>query len=126
MFKFIGKLLDSNEKEILRLRRTVETITALEPSVKKLKAPDFAKKTAEFKERLEHGANLDELLPEVLRWYVKRHFVRSGSDILTFSLLQPLLFIMERWRNKKQEKGKHFLQFLPCISMLLPGEERIL
>lgn len=64
MFKFLGKLLDNNEKEIGRLRALVEHINALEPEIKKTKDTGFAKKTAEFKERLKGGQTLDDLLPE--------------------------------------------------------------
>ena len=82
MLQFLSKLLDSNEKEISRLRKTVETITAIEPAVKKLKLQDFSKKTAEYKERLEHGTSLDDILPEAfalvreaaLRTIGQRHF----------------------------------------------------
>lgn len=65
MFGFLGKLLDSNEKEIRRLRSVVERINSLEADAKKLKDGDFAKRTAEFRERLTRGATLDELLPDV-------------------------------------------------------------
>jgi preprotein translocase subunit SecA len=82
MLKFLGKLLDSNEKEITRLRKTVESINILEPDVKKLSDGDFAKKTAEYRARLEHGTMLDEILPEAfalvreasLRTIGQRHF----------------------------------------------------
>lgn len=64
MFKFLGKLLDSNEKEIGRLRTLVERINGLEPDIKRLKDAGVAKKTAEFKERLQSGQTLDDILPE--------------------------------------------------------------
>ncbi len=64
MFKFLGKLLDSNEKEIGRLRTLVTRINALEPEMKRVKAAQFVKKTAEFKERLSGGQTLDDILPE--------------------------------------------------------------
>ena len=64
MLKFFGKLFDSNEKEIKRLRTLVERITALEGDVKKLKDADFAKKTAQFRQQLTSGTSLDEILPE--------------------------------------------------------------
>ena len=64
MFKFLGKLLDSNDKEITRLAKTVESINACEAGVKSLTDGDFAKKTAEYKARLEHGMVLDDILPE--------------------------------------------------------------
>ncbi len=62
MFNFLGKLLDSNEKEITRLRDVVAAINAFEPEMKRLK--NFEKKTAELKERLTSGQSLDDILPE--------------------------------------------------------------
>ncbi len=64
MFKFFSKLLDTNEKEIRRLRTLVERITVLEGDVKKFKDADFAKKTAQFRQQLTNGTSLDEILPE--------------------------------------------------------------
>jgi len=64
MFKFLGKLLDSNEKEIGRLRTLVERMNGLEPEFKRIKEGGFVKKTAEFKERLQGGQTLNEILPE--------------------------------------------------------------
>lgn len=64
MFKFLGKLLDSNEKEINKLRVIVERVNSLEEEIKKLKDSDFPKKTAEFRERLSRGQTLDDILPE--------------------------------------------------------------
>ncbi len=64
MLNFFGKLLDSNEKEIKRLRPIVESINGLDGEMRKLKDEGFAKKTAEFKERLASGQTLDDLLPE--------------------------------------------------------------
>lgn len=64
MFKFLSRLLDTNEKEIVRLRTIVERINAAEADIKRLKDADFVKKTAEFKERLSHGQTLDDILPE--------------------------------------------------------------
>ena len=82
MLKFLGKFLDSNEKEISQLRKIVDVINRHEPEMKKLKPGDFAKKTAEFKERLAAGTTPDELLPEAfalvreasLRTIGQRHF----------------------------------------------------
>lgn len=64
MFKFLTRLLDTNEKEIRRLRTIVEKVNSLDESVRKLKDADFAKKTAEFKERLAGGQTLEDILPE--------------------------------------------------------------
>ncbi|HZO92530.1 MAG TPA: preprotein translocase subunit SecA [Candidatus Baltobacteraceae bacterium] len=61
---FLKTLFDGNEREIARLRRTVERVNALEPSVASLSDDDLRGKTAEFKARLERGEALDQLLPE--------------------------------------------------------------
>ncbi|HUD20232.1 MAG TPA: preprotein translocase subunit SecA [Patescibacteria group bacterium] len=82
MFNFIGKLLDSNEKELAKIRKIVTSINAHESDMKRLKDTDFVKKTAEYKERLSGGSSLDELLPEAfalvreasLRALGQRHF----------------------------------------------------
>ena len=64
MLNVFGKFFDSNEKEINRLRPLVEKINDLEEKTKKLKDSDFPKKTKEFKERIEEGEPLDNILPE--------------------------------------------------------------
>ncbi len=64
MFKFLSKLLDTNEKELRSLRAVVEKINSLENETKKLKDADFAKKTVQLKERLTSGDALDDVLPE--------------------------------------------------------------
>lgn len=64
MFRLLGNLLDSNEREINRLNGIVEKINSLEKSVEKLKDAEFSKKTEEFKKRLEKGETLDDVLPE--------------------------------------------------------------
>jgi len=63
MFGFLGKLLDSNEKEIAKLRGLVEEINSLEKDVLEFKNEDFTKKTAELKKKLSEGTPLDDCLP---------------------------------------------------------------
>jgi len=54
----------SHEREIKRIRPRVERINALEDSLKKLSDADLRGKTVEFKQKLDRGATLDELLEE--------------------------------------------------------------
>ena len=60
----LKKLLDDNEKEVKRLRRKVEIINELETEYMALPAEEFSRKTANFKERLKQGENLNDILPE--------------------------------------------------------------
>ncbi|MEW6546913.1 MAG: preprotein translocase subunit SecA [Bacillota bacterium] len=66
MVKFLTELVtgNSNERELRRLRRVVDRINALEPEVERLSDSGLAGRTAEFKQRLDNGESLDDILPE--------------------------------------------------------------
>src|SRR3989338_8439408 len=64
MLKFLGRLFDSNEKELTRIRPLVATINSFEEKIRKIKDSDFGQKTAEFKNVLADGKTLDDILPE--------------------------------------------------------------
>ncbi len=53
-----------NERLIRKMRKTVEAINALEPTVSALSNEALTGRTAEFRQRLAEGATLDSLLPE--------------------------------------------------------------
>ncbi|MEK7616974.1 MAG: preprotein translocase subunit SecA [Patescibacteria group bacterium] len=82
MLGFLGKLLDSNEREIKKLKPYVLAINSLEKKISKLSDKQLKGKFAEFKLEHERGKSLDELLPEVyaccreasLRTIKQRHF----------------------------------------------------
>ena len=61
---FLKKLLDDNEKEIRKYSKTVEIINRLEPQMTALPEAAFPAKTQEFKQRLENGESLNDILPE--------------------------------------------------------------
>ena len=54
----------SHEREVKRLRPRVERINALEPAWQKLSDAELRGKTAEFKQKLDNGATLDDILEE--------------------------------------------------------------
>ncbi len=64
MLGFIGKFLDSNEKQVDKLKPIVEKINSFENKLEKLSDEKLKAKTAEFKLRLSRGETLDNLLPE--------------------------------------------------------------
>ena len=62
---FISKFIkSSNQKELDRMGKIVNKINLLEKDTKILKDQDFPKKTAELKEKIKKGQDLDEILPE--------------------------------------------------------------
>ncbi|MDO8688114.1 MAG: preprotein translocase subunit SecA [Dehalococcoidales bacterium] len=65
MFKWLGGLIDSNEKELKRVQPVVDEINELEPEFKKLSDAELRSKTAEFKASLiEATAEIKEELVE--------------------------------------------------------------
>ena len=64
MFKFLSRFLDSNEKQISKLKSIVENINSFDDQMRGLKDSEFAKKTLEFKKRLDNDEAVDDLLPE--------------------------------------------------------------
>ncbi len=82
MLGIFGKLLDSNEREIKKLKPIVDSINAFEKKASKLTDKELRGKFVEFKLQHERGRSLDELLPEAfaavreasLRTIKQRHF----------------------------------------------------
>jgi preprotein translocase subunit SecA len=54
----------SHEREVKKLRPRVDAINALEKDIKALSDDELRAKTAEFKEKLDNGATLDDILHE--------------------------------------------------------------
>jgi preprotein translocase subunit SecA len=90
MLKFLAKLLDSNEKEIKRIRLIVESINVQESEMRKLKDTQLSKKTAEFKERLSQGTLANDLLPEayaLVREAARRKIGERHFDVQLISAI---------------------------------------
>lgn len=114
MFKFFTKLLDSHEKEIVRLRKIVEEVNGLEEKTKKLKDKDFARKTAELRERLAGGSTLDDLLPEAFA-LVREAALRSiGQRHYDVQLIAACALHFGKIAEQKTGEGKT-LSAIPAL-----------
>ena len=65
----IGNLIrnvigSKNSRELKRMSKIVEKINSLETEIQALSDAELQAKTAEFKQRLEKGTDLDKILPE--------------------------------------------------------------
>src|SRR6056297_3570460 len=83
MKKIAKKVLgDPQAKTLKRLKKRVKQVNALEDEFKNMSDSDLKSKTAEFKEKIEKDAKLDDLLPEAfatareMAWRVlkQRHY----------------------------------------------------
>ena len=61
---FLKALVDGNEREVSRLRRTANAVNAFESRMAALSDDELRNKTVEFRERLAAGESLDAMLPE--------------------------------------------------------------
>lgn len=113
MLKWLGKLVDSNEKELNRLRPIVETINSLEPEFQELNDEELKSKTREFKERLQNGETLDEILPDAfaaVRESSKRHIGQRHFDV---QLIGGAVLHQGKISEMKTGEGKTLVATLP-------------
>ncbi len=106
MLKFLGKILDSNEKELRRLQPIVEQINRLEADISRLTDSQLSAKTSEFKLRLERGETLDEILPEafaVVREAAKRTIGERHYDV---QLIAGIALHQGKIAEQKTGEGK--------------------
>ncbi|MFA5316866.1 MAG: preprotein translocase subunit SecA, partial [Dehalococcoidales bacterium] len=122
MLKWLGNLVDSNEKEIKRLLPLVERINRLEPDFEHLSAEGLKAKTGEFKARLESGSTLDELLPEAfaaVREAARRAIGQRHFDV---QLLGGIVLHQGKIAEMRTGEGKTLVATLPLYLNSLTGQ----
>lgn len=121
--KFIGKIFKSdNDKELDRLKFLVTKINQVENQLKQLKDEQFPTKTAEFKNRIQTGESLENLLPETfalvreaaLRTLNERHF-----DV---QLMGGIVLHENKIAEMKTGEGKTLVSTLPVYLNSLEGK----
>ncbi len=123
IFDFLTRIFGSkNERELKRLQPIVDQINTLEPQIRKLDDGQLRNQTVKFKERLDRGQPVDELLPEAfatmreaaLRVLDMRHF-----DV---QLIGGIFLHMGRIAEMKTGEGKTLVATLPAYLNALSGK----
>ncbi len=112
----------SHEREIRRLRPRVEAINAHEAAIAKLSDAELRAKTAEFKEKLDRGATLDDLLHEafaVCREAGKRALKMRHYDV---QLIGGMVLHRGAIAEMRTGEGKTLVATLPCYLNALEGK----
>ncbi|HEV2261732.1 MAG TPA: preprotein translocase subunit SecA [Candidatus Rubrimentiphilum sp.] len=112
-------IFDSNEREIGRLRRTVERVNALEPSISALSDDELQAKTPHFRERLGAGETLEDLLPAVFavaREAAKRTVGMRHFDV---QIMGGQILYEGRIAEMKTGEGKTLVATLPVYARAL-------
>ena len=118
----MGLFKSYSQKEVKRIMPLVQKINGLEDSIQKLSDTELRDKTAEFKERLEKGETLDDLLPEafaVVREASKRVLGMRHFDV---QLIGGIILHQGRIAEMKTGEGKTLVATLPVYLNALTGK----
>ena len=126
--KLLTKVIGSrNDRTLRRLRKIVKEINNYEPAFEALSDEELKAKTAEFRQRLDQGETLDQLLPEAFatvreaskRVYGMRHFdvqliggmVLNGGEIAEMRTGEgkTLTATLPAYLNALPQKGVHIV-----------------
>ncbi len=119
---FLQKLFGSNEREIDKLRPRLPEIAVFEAALEVLSDEALAAKTTEFRERLNHGTPLDEILPEafaVVREAAKRVIGERHYDV---QMLGGMVLHQGKIAEMKTGEGKTLTSTLPIYLNALTGK----
>ena len=122
MVNFVGKILgESNERAVKKFRPTIEEINSLEPEMEELSESQLAARTREFKDRLEDGEEVDDLLAEafaVVRETARRTLGERHYDV---QLMGGIVLHQGKIAEMKTGEGKTLVSTLPVYLNALMG-----
>ncbi|MBU4420718.1 MAG: preprotein translocase subunit SecA [Proteobacteria bacterium] len=123
ILNFLTKVFGSkNERELNKIKPTVEMINKLEPELKAMSDDQLRSRTSIFKERIERGEPLDDILPEAfatvreasVRTLKMRHF-----DV---QLIGGVVLHEGKIAEMKTGEGKTLAATLPAYLNALSGK----
>jgi preprotein translocase subunit SecA len=121
MLGFIKNWLDDNAREIKKLQRTVDEINKLEREMSALPEDGLKGMTAAFRERLDRGQTLDDILPEafaVVREASRRVLGMRHFDV---QLMGGIVLHQGRIAEMRTGEGKTLVATLPVYLNALTG-----
>ncbi|MDU4959279.1 MAG: preprotein translocase subunit SecA [Sporomusaceae bacterium] len=123
MLNFLKRIFgDDNEREIKRMMKYVQLINGFEPQLAKMSDTSLAAKTAEFRQRLEAGQTIDDLLPEafaVVREASRRTLGMRHFDV---QLLGGITLHGGNISEMRTGEGKTLVATLPVYLNALSGK----
>src|SRR5436190_20334097 len=117
------KVLRAGEgRRLKRLRAQAEYITSLEPDFEALSGDELKAKTAEFRQRLENGEELEELLFEAFAAVREARLRESDQRMFDVQLMGGIVLHEGDIAEMKTGEGKTFVATLPLYLNALTGE----
>ncbi|MCD6569957.1 MAG: preprotein translocase subunit SecA [Deltaproteobacteria bacterium] len=123
MFGVLVKIFGTkNERELKKLQPLVNQINELEPRFKNLDNASLKAMTSTFKERLEQGASLDDILPEafaVVREVAHRQLAMRPFDV---QVMGAIILHQGKIAEMKTGEGKTLVATMPVYLNALTGK----
>lgn len=121
--KLLTKVVGSrNDRTLRRLRKIVKEINNFEPALTALSDDELKAKTIEFRQRIEQGESLDQLLPEAfatVREASKRVFGMRHFDV---QLIGGMVLNAGQIAEMRTGEGKTLTATLPAYLNALAGK----
>lgn len=120
---FFTKIFGTHsEHELKRIYPIVDKIEALEPDYEKLSDEELQHKTVEFKERLEKGETLDDLLIEAFATIREASKRVLGMRHYRVQLIGGVILHQGRITEMRTGEGKTLVSTLPAYLNALAGD----
>jgi preprotein translocase subunit SecA len=118
-----GKLFGTkNDREIKRIAKTVEQINGFEAAVKSLSDEQIQAKTVEFRQQLEGGKSLDDILPEAFAVCREASVRVLGLRHYDVQMIGGIVLHEGRIAEMKTGEGKTLTATLPIYLNALIGK----
>ncbi len=111
-----------SEREIKRIAPLVDKIESLRPTMQALSDDELRGKTKEFKERLENGATLDDLLPEAYATVREAAKRTLNMEHYRVQLIGGIILHQGRISEMRTGEGKTLVSTLPAYLNALEGK----
>jgi preprotein translocase subunit SecA len=120
---FVKRLFGTaNDRYIKSLRPVVAQINALEPELQKLSDQELIARTGWFKERLEKGETLDDLLPEAFATVREAARRTLGQRHFDVQLMGGIVLHRGKISEMRTGEGKTLVATLPVYLNALTGK----
>ena len=112
----------ANERELKKLVPIVDVINSFEPEIRKLSDDQLKAKTAEFRQRLENGEELDDLLAEAFAVVREASDRTLGMRPFDVQLIGGVVLHQGKISEMKTGEGKTLVATMPIYLNALSGK----
>jgi preprotein translocase subunit SecA len=110
-----------NDRDLKKLSPIVDEVNGFEPAIRKLSDDQLRQKTAEFKQRLENGEEVDDLLPEAFAVSREASIRTLGMRPFDVQVMGGVVLHQGKIAEMKTGEGKTLVATMPVYLNALTG-----